>query len=198
LAGSWFKGSNVMQAVAPQLVGMLWLLCSSSADHPSSQHNGKARKSGLSVGSALVNRAKRDGRTGGAAAFLHTTDLGSGKPNMQSVLEANDLDEMMAMVRPGCLRGNKCGNIFEDSCRGTLGIISAPSLVGLSFLQASLAGKDFTAEKEHVVVISTGAVSAVDQERLAAERAEAEERHRHRQACVRQHATSGSVANGHG
>ena len=62
------------------------------------KHNGKARKSGLTVGSALVNRAKRDGRTGSAAAYLHTTDTGSGKPNMQSVIESNDLDEMMEMV----------------------------------------------------------------------------------------------------
>lgn len=64
------------------------------------KHNGKARKSGLAVGSALVNRAKKDGRTGSAAAYLHTTDAASGsKPNMQSVIESNDLDEMMAMVR---------------------------------------------------------------------------------------------------
>ena len=61
------------------------------------KHNGKARKSGLSVGSALVNRARRDGRTGSAAAYLHTTEPAA-KTNMQSVIEANDLDEMMAMV----------------------------------------------------------------------------------------------------
>jgi hypothetical protein len=47
-------------------------------------------------------------------------------------------------------------------------------------MQASLAGKDFTAEREHVIVISTGAVEAVDLERLAAERTEAEQRNRHR------------------
>lgn len=46
--------------------------------------------------------------------------------------------------------------------------------------QADLAGKDFTAEKEHVIVISTGAVAPVDHERLAAERKEAEDRNRHR------------------
>lgn len=64
------------------------------------KHNGKARKAGLTVGSALVNRARRDGRTGSAAAYLHTTEPGPapGK-NMQSVIETNDLDEMMAMVR---------------------------------------------------------------------------------------------------
>jgi len=63
------------------------------------KHNGKARKSGLSVGAALVSRARREGRTGSAAAYLHTTDDGGSKANIQSVLEANDLDDMMAMVR---------------------------------------------------------------------------------------------------
>ena len=47
-------------------------------------------------------------------------------------------------------------------------------------LQASLAGKDFIAEKEHVIVISTGAVESVDHQRRAAERKEAEDRNRHR------------------
>jgi hypothetical protein len=61
------------------------------------KHNGKARKSGLSVGGSLVNKARREGRTGLAAtANLHTTDTG---PNMQSVLEGSDLQEMMDMVR---------------------------------------------------------------------------------------------------
>ncbi|KAL4856594.1 GTPase LSG1-1 [Chlorella vulgaris] len=108
------------------------------------KHNGKARKAGLVVGSALVNRAKKDGRTGSAAAYLHATDTVV-ETNMQSVIEANDLDEMMAM--------------------------------------ASLAGKDFTAEREHIIVISTGAVAAVDVQRMAAERAEAEDRNRHR-LCI--------------
>ncbi|PSC70574.1 large subunit GTPase 1-like protein [Micractinium conductrix] len=107
------------------------------------KHNGKARKpkGTSSVGASLVNRARRDGRNGGAAAYLHTTDVAPTK-NMQSVIENNDLDEMMQM--------------------------------------ASLAGHDFTAEKEHVIVISTGAVAAVDQQRVAAERTEAEDRNRHR------------------
>jgi hypothetical protein len=64
------------------------------------KHNGKARKAGLVVGSALVNRAKKDGRTGSAAAYLHATDTVV-ETNMQSVIEANDLDEMMAMVSMG-------------------------------------------------------------------------------------------------
>lgn len=64
------------------------------------KHNGKARKpkGTSSVGASLVNRARRDGRNGGAAAYLHTTDVAPTK-NMQSVIENNDLDEMMQMVR---------------------------------------------------------------------------------------------------
>jgi len=61
------------------------------------KHNGKARKSGLSVGSALVNRARRDGRSGTAQSYLHTTDAAAGT-HMQSVIETNDLAEMMSMV----------------------------------------------------------------------------------------------------
>jgi large subunit GTPase 1 len=62
------------------------------------KHNGKARRNGLSVGSALVNRAKRDGRTNAAAAHLHTTDAASGGNALQSVIETNDLQEMMSMA----------------------------------------------------------------------------------------------------
>ncbi|KAL6782518.1 hypothetical protein ACKKBG_A07095 [Auxenochlorella protothecoides x Auxenochlorella symbiontica] len=105
------------------------------------KHNGKSRKSGLSVGQSLVNRAKREGRTAGAAAHMYTTDLGPDN-NMQSVIERNDLDEMMAM--------------------------------------ATLADKDFSAERQNVVVISTGSVAPRDTERAEAERSAAEERHRHR------------------
>lgn len=50
-------------------------------------------------------------------------------------------------------------------------------------LQADLAGKDFTAEKQQVIVISTGnnkAMTAKDQERNALERRAAERRHQHR------------------
>lgn len=68
------------------------------------KHNGKARKSGLSVGGALVNRARRDGRTGSAAAYIHTTETPNNYgDNMQSVIESNDLQEMMSMVRHHCL-----------------------------------------------------------------------------------------------
>ena len=62
------------------------------------KHNGKARKNGLSVGGALVNKARRDGRTGSAAAYLYTTEHAP-KNNMQSIIENNDLDEMLNMVR---------------------------------------------------------------------------------------------------
>lgn len=133
------------------------------------KHNGKARKTGLSVGSAIVNRARRDGRVGTAAAYLHTTDTASNKNNMQSVLESNDLEEMMSMVR-------LVGLVGPVGHSGA-GIGCSPLMFSM---QASLAGKDFTAEKQHVIVISTGAVEAVDQERVAAERTEAEQRNRHR------------------
>ncbi|GAB4815090.1 hypothetical protein N2152v2_002136 [Parachlorella kessleri] len=76
--------------------------------------------------------------------------------NMQSVLETNDLDELMNM--------------------------------------ASLAGRDFTAEKQHVIVISTGAVAHVDQERREAERRAAEDKHRHRLRLPRRPAWSASTS----
>lgn len=62
------------------------------------KHNGKARKAGLPVGASLKNKARREGKTNPSLAHLHTTDLGDGH-NMQSVLETNDLDELMTMVR---------------------------------------------------------------------------------------------------
>jgi hypothetical protein len=66
------------------------------------KHNGKARKNGLSVGGALVNRARRDGRTGSAAAYIHTTEVVQNN-GMQSVIETNDLVEMMNIVSaPPC------------------------------------------------------------------------------------------------
>lgn len=76
------------------------------------KHNGKARKSGLSVGGALVNRAKREGRTNPATAHMHTTDLGGGN-NLQSVLESRDLDELMSMVVEG-RGGRQCVGAREQ------------------------------------------------------------------------------------
>ena len=55
-----------------------------------------------------------------------------------------------------------------------------PSLRPRTHPQAELADRDFTADRERVIVISTGAVEQVDLERAAAERAAAEARHRHR------------------
>lgn len=47
--------------------------------------------------------------------------------------------------------------------------------------QAELAGRDFTADKAQVIVVSTGAaVEHLDSERMEEERKEAEDRHRHR------------------
>ena len=66
------------------------------------RHNGKARKRGLPVGSALI---KRKGNTGGgapgsaereAAVARHTTELG---PDKQSVIEVSDLDDFMALAQ---------------------------------------------------------------------------------------------------
>jgi len=105
------------------------------------KHNGKSRKNGLAVGGALVNKARKDGRTGSPASYLYTTESGP-KNNMQSIIENNDLEEMLSM--------------------------------------AELAERDFAAERTQVVVVSTGAVEGRDSERAAADRAEAESRHRHR------------------
>lgn len=105
------------------------------------KHNGKSRKNGLAVGGALVNKARKDGRTGSPASYLYTTENGP-KNNMQSIIENNDLEEMLSM--------------------------------------AELAERDFAAERTQVVVVSTGAVQGRDAERAAADRAEAESRHRHR------------------
>jgi hydroxyethylthiazole kinase-like sugar kinase family protein len=49
-------------------------------------------------------------------------------------------------------------------------------------LQADLADRDFTAERHQVIVISTGAVDPIEQQRSLAERKETEDRHRHRWA----------------
>lgn len=114
------------------------------------KHNGKARKSGMAVGSSLVRRARREGRTNGATSHLYTTDVDD--KNMQSVIEQNDLEEMMYM--------------------------------------ATLADKDFTAERQNVTVISTGSVPIHDEERAEEGRRAAEDRHRHRLTVPRRPAWS--------
>jgi large subunit GTPase 1 len=64
------------------------------------KHNGKARKrgDGPSVGGALVNKAKREGRT--SAANAHLTEGPEAGPTgaLQSALEVSDLVEMMNMA----------------------------------------------------------------------------------------------------
>lgn len=63
------------------------------------KHNGKARTSGQKVGSVLVNKARKEGKGTKAASVLlgrHTTD--TSKYGMQSVLETNDLNEIMNMA----------------------------------------------------------------------------------------------------
>jgi len=64
------------------------------------KHNGKARKTGKSVGSALVNKARRDGKIGAADSYLYTTDTRKDSGiGIQSVIQQNDLEELMSMVR---------------------------------------------------------------------------------------------------
>eukprot|EP00878_Enallax_costatus_P006164 GHUV01006462.1.p1 GENE.GHUV01006462.1~~GHUV01006462.1.p1 ORF type:complete len:220 (+),score=52.30 GHUV01006462.1:205-864(+) len=59
------------------------------------KHNGKSRSTGgTKVGAALTRRHKGGGG-GGNFADRHTTDMAGG---MQSILERNDLDELMAMA----------------------------------------------------------------------------------------------------
>lgn len=65
------------------------------------KHNGKARRTGKSVGSALVNKARKEGKFGAADSYLYTTenpgrDSGIG---IQSIIHENDLDNLMSMVR---------------------------------------------------------------------------------------------------
>ncbi|WZN59239.1 ribosome-binding GTPase [Chloropicon roscoffensis] len=66
------------------------------------KHNGKTRSKGIKVGTALLNQKKkqaaafRQGGPGGASSNRHTTDLMDGAgSNMQSIVDMNDLDELM-------------------------------------------------------------------------------------------------------
>eukprot|EP00884_Botryococcus_braunii_P020481 jgi/Botrbrau1/7116/Bobra.0165s0133.1 len=59
------------------------------------KHNGKSRTSGLPVGSALVNRAKKGLLGGQHSSGRHTT---KDAPSMQSILETNDLSEMLSLA----------------------------------------------------------------------------------------------------
>ena len=61
------------------------------------KHNGKARKTGKSVGSALMNRARKDGKSGADAYLLYTTDTKRSNA-IDSVIQQNDLEELMSMA----------------------------------------------------------------------------------------------------
>jgi hypothetical protein len=81
------------------------------------KHNGKARKTGKSVGSALVNKARRDGKIGSADSYLYTTDTRR-DTGIDSVIQQNDLEDLMSMVcfafgDPGYVKGR----LTPDVCR---------------------------------------------------------------------------------
>jgi len=61
------------------------------------KHNGKARKTGKAVGSALVNKARKDGKIGHADSYLYTTDT-SRSNAIDSVIQQNALEELMSMA----------------------------------------------------------------------------------------------------
>ena len=61
------------------------------------KHNGKARKTGKSVGSALVNKARKDGKVGHADSYLYTTDNKRSNA-IDSVIQQNALEELMSMA----------------------------------------------------------------------------------------------------
>jgi hypothetical protein len=106
---------------------------------------------------------------------------------MQSVLDRNDLDELMAMVRRGgvflggrgCVAGMCCwpGGILPCSMsrrrRGAAAPASNPLPAG-HLRQADLADRDFTAERYQPVVLSMGGAfeapaAVTEEERAAAE-----------------------------
>mmetsp|Transcript_15292 Transcript_15292/g.39482 ORF Transcript_15292/g.39482 Transcript_15292/m.39482 type:complete len:604 (-) Transcript_15292:104-1915(-) len=62
------------------------------------KHNGKSRKTGARVGSSLANRNKQMNNEHKDKGGRHTTDIGPTGPNMQSIIERNDLDEFLAMA----------------------------------------------------------------------------------------------------
>lgn len=61
------------------------------------KHNGKARKTGKAVGSALVNKARKDGKIGHADSYLYTTDNKRSNA-IDSVIQQNALEELMSMA----------------------------------------------------------------------------------------------------
>lgn len=106
--------------------------------------------------SSLCFQGARGGRDPKFSHF-HTTEIGdNSKPTMQSVIEANDLTELMDL--------------------------------------ANLEGRDFTANRGEAIVISTGAVAGLDNERSRAERKELEDRNRHRLVVPRRPAWTPDMA----
>lgn len=138
------------------------------------KHNGKARRTGKSVGSALVNKARKEGKFGAANSYLYTTenpgrDSGIG---IQSIIHENDLDNLMSMVRVAFLL--------------LMGVLVSRRAVCLWNLQAELADRDFSADRGQPVVIkATGTTSVTAQEaaRTEEERLKAEEENGHK-LCV--------------
>jgi large subunit GTPase 1 len=61
------------------------------------KHNGKARRTGKAVGSALVNKARKDGKIGHADSYLYTTDTKRSNA-IDSIIQQNALEELMSMA----------------------------------------------------------------------------------------------------
>ena len=79
------------------------------------------------------------------------------------------------MFRPALDEFGQAVILVKDILLASLPPPSSP------FVQADLADRDFTAERgQAVVIISSGAVDPLAEERNEKERREAEERHRHR------------------
>ena len=128
---------------------------------------------GLQAGVHNPNRPRST-----AQRALYTSDAAA--PNLNSVLENSDLGDIMALVRLQWAQwARKTGVFFTQLwlCFGT----RCQSVYDLAAgMQVDLAGRDFAAQRGDTVVVSTGAPSAVDQQRNAVERRDAEERNRHR------------------
>ncbi|KAL6764502.1 hypothetical protein V8C86DRAFT_3012609 [Haematococcus lacustris] len=103
------------------------------------KHNGKARSSGPKVGQALLASHKKVVIT---SPEMVTWQQRAVPPVMNSVLERNDLEELMAM--------------------------------------ATMADRDFAAERTQVIVVSSGSVTELEEQRATEEREAAEARHAHR------------------
>lgn len=147
------------------------------------------------------------GASGGTWQSRHTTDAG---PGMQSVLERNDLDELMALVR-ACIEW-VCCVLASASVRPSVGLCTACMRAhahgtrGVSCTrrthqaQADLADRDFTAERYQPIVIPSSAHASLAAEQSAAARAETEARSgaQGRAGHARSRAGQGTHGIGHG